>query len=44
MHPSELKTHSTLVICVIKEYELKQGPLRPIRLYRLTQNPILKLN
>ena len=31
MDKSELETHPTLKNHVIKEYELKRGPLRPIR-------------
>ena len=33
MHKSELKTQQTLINHVIKEYELKWGPLIPIGQY-----------
>lgn len=44
MYTRELKTHPTLINLAIKEYDLKQGPLRTIRQYWFPQNPIFKLN
>ena len=40
---TKLKTYSTLINCVINEYEIEQGPLRPIGRYQLPQSSILKL-
>ena len=49
MHKSELKTYPTLINCVIKEYDLRMGLTRTLRIIislnqilKLTQHPTIK--